>query len=112
MTALKYLDTPISWAVVGFVIGLAFGVNAISVWLLVAGLVAFLLYLRLAHRGKPFLLTDDGLQSHDAETEFSEAELDSGLPVYLPEDEGRHFSAGPIFVFAWIIGFVVHGLVF
>ena len=44
---LKYLDTPISWAVVGFVIGLALGVNTISVWLIAIGLGLFLLYLKL-----------------------------------------------------------------
>ena len=75
MTALKYLDTPISWAVVGFAIGLAFGVNAISVWLLVAGLVGFLLYLRLAHQGDPHLLTDDGLKPLDPDEE-----TDDGVP--------------------------------
>jgi hypothetical protein len=45
MQVLKYLDTPISWAVVGFAIGLGLGVNTISVWLVVAGLGAFLIYL-------------------------------------------------------------------
>ncbi len=43
-TILGYLDTPISWAVVGFIIGLALGVNFASVVLVAIGLGAFILY--------------------------------------------------------------------
>jgi hypothetical protein len=28
-----------------------------------------------------------------------------------PETEGRLFAAGPTFIVAWVVGFVVHGLV-
>ncbi len=43
----RYLDTPIIWGVVGFVVGLVLGVNLLSVILLAIGLGAFILYLRL-----------------------------------------------------------------
>ncbi|MXY45513.1 MAG: hypothetical protein F4Y44_00705 [Chloroflexi bacterium] len=43
-TILGYLDTPISWAVVGFIIGLSLGVNFASVALVAIGLGAFILY--------------------------------------------------------------------
>ena len=43
----RIADTPFSWAAAGFVIGLALGVTAVSVWLLAIGLGGFLLYLRL-----------------------------------------------------------------
>ena len=75
----KYVDTPVSWAVVGFAIGIAFGVTSISVWLLAIGLGFFLLYLRLQGPAKK-------------------------------ETEGRLFSSAPIFMVAWILGFVVHGI--
>ena len=39
--ARRYIDTPFSWALVGFVIGLALGVNTASVWLIALGLGAF-----------------------------------------------------------------------
>ena len=78
---LKYLDTPISWAVVGFVIGLVLGVNTISVWLIAIGLGFFLLYLKLHGDAKN-------------------------------ETEGWLFASGPIFIVAWIVGFVVRGQVF
>ena len=42
----RYLDNPIIWALVGFVIGLVLGVNLVSVVLLAVGLGAFLIYLR------------------------------------------------------------------
>ncbi len=41
-----------------------------------------------------------------------------GLLAYLglhgpahPETEGRLFAGGPAFILAWLVGFVVHGLV-
>lgn len=40
-----YLDTPVSWAVVGFVIGLVLGVNQLSVWLVAICFGLFLVYL-------------------------------------------------------------------
>ena len=42
---LRIVDSPLSWAIAGFGIGVGLGVNAVSVWLLTAGLVAFLAYL-------------------------------------------------------------------
>ena len=39
-------NSPFTWAVGGFVIGLALGVTAISVWLLTAGFVAYLYNMR------------------------------------------------------------------
>ena len=44
---LQFADSPLSWAIAGFAIGLALGVNAPSVWLVAAGLGGFVLYLRL-----------------------------------------------------------------
>ena len=41
------LDSWITWGVVGFVIGLALGVNAISVWLVAIGMILFVAYLAL-----------------------------------------------------------------
>ena len=43
----RYLDTPIIWGLSGFLVGLVFGVNLVSVILLAIGLGAFILYLRL-----------------------------------------------------------------
>ena len=42
---LKRLDTWITWAVVGIAIGVAFGANLTAVWLVTAGLIAFVAYL-------------------------------------------------------------------
>ena len=47
MSRLRIIDSPVSWAVAGFGIGLGLGVNGTSVWLLTAGLAAFIVYLRL-----------------------------------------------------------------
>ena len=47
MDIVRYVDTPFSWAIVGFIIGLVLGVNSTSVILLAIGLGLFLLYLRL-----------------------------------------------------------------
>ena len=44
---LKRLDTWITWAVVGIAIGIAFGANLTAVWLVTAGLIAFVAYLHL-----------------------------------------------------------------
>lgn len=40
-------DTPIPWAIAGFAIGAALGVNFLSVTLVAAGIGAFVLYLHL-----------------------------------------------------------------
>ena len=47
MAILGYIDSPISWAIVGFVIGVALGVNFASVILVAVGLGAFVLYMFL-----------------------------------------------------------------
>ena len=45
--ALRRLDSWITWGVVGFAIGMALGVNDISVWLVAIGMGAFVAYLVL-----------------------------------------------------------------
>lgn len=47
MSLLHLIDSPISWAVAGFAIGLSLGVTNISAWLVAIGLGAFIVYLRL-----------------------------------------------------------------
>lgn len=44
---LKKLDSWVTWGVVGFIIGLALGVNDLSVWLVAIGLGLFIAYLVL-----------------------------------------------------------------
>ena len=44
---LKKLDSWITWGVIGFIIGLALGVNDLSVWLLAIGLGLFIVYVSL-----------------------------------------------------------------
>ena len=44
---LRKLDSWVTWGVVGFVIGLALGVNDLSVWLVAIGLGLFIAYLVL-----------------------------------------------------------------
>ena len=46
-SVLRKLDSWVTWGVVGFVIGLALGVNGLSVWLLAIGLGLFVAYLAL-----------------------------------------------------------------
>ena len=38
------IEHPATWAAAGFVVGLAFGVNLASVWLVAFGLAAFVFY--------------------------------------------------------------------
>lgn len=47
MTLLRIVDNPYAWGVLGFVIGAALGVTAVSVWLVVIGLAGFVVYLRV-----------------------------------------------------------------
>ena len=47
MAILQYIDNPIPWAVVGFIVGAVLGVNFISVVLVAVGLGAFVLYMFL-----------------------------------------------------------------
>ena len=79
MTVLGYIDSPIPWAIAGFIIGLALGVNFISVSLVAVGLGAFILYVFLHGPARR-------------------------------ETEGKLFAACPVFIVAWMVGFVVHGL--
>lgn len=81
MTILQYIDNPIPWAIVGFIIGAALGVNFLSVILVAVGLGAFILYLFLHGPARR-------------------------------ETEGKLFAACPVFIVAWMVGFVVHNLVF
>lgn len=53
MPLTRYIDTPFSWAVVGFAIGAALGVNFISVVLVALGLGAFVLYMYMHGPAKP-----------------------------------------------------------
>lgn len=77
----RVLDSPFAWAAVGFIIGLALGVTALSAWLLAAGFGAYLINLRL-----------HGPAQHAT--------------------EGALFAAGPAYMMAWVLGFIVRGLVF
>ncbi len=45
MDYVRYVDTPFSWALVGFIIGIALGVNNASVILLAVGMGIFIVYL-------------------------------------------------------------------
>ncbi len=47
MPIIRKIDSPFTWALAGFVVGLALGVTTLSAWLLAIGFGAYLLYLRL-----------------------------------------------------------------
>ena len=47
MSLRTLIDSPLSWAVVGFVIGATLGVTLVSTSLVVIGLGAFLMYLKM-----------------------------------------------------------------
>ena len=79
MPILQYIDNPIPWAIIGFIIGAALGVNFASVVLVALGLGAFVLYMFLHGPAKR-------------------------------ETEGKLFAACPVFIVAWMVGFVVHNL--
>ena len=81
MSRLRWLDTPATWALGGLAVGLGLGVNDASVWLVAAGLGAFLIYLWL----------------------HGPAEA---------ETETRLFAGGPALLVGWLIGFIIHGLIF
>ena len=55
----RVLDSPFAWAAVGFVIGLALGVTALSAWLLAGGFAAYLINLKL--HGAAEHATESGL---------------------------------------------------
>ena len=44
---MTWIDSPVSWAIAGFAIGIALGVNTLSAWLVTAGLAGFIAYLVL-----------------------------------------------------------------
>ena len=50
---LRIIDSPLPWAIAGVAVGFALGVTTISSWLLVAGLIAYLVYLALHREAKP-----------------------------------------------------------
>lgn len=52
-TIIKYIDTPFTWAIIGFIIGLVLGVNFTSVVLVAIGLGAFVVYIHLHGSAKP-----------------------------------------------------------
>ncbi len=79
MAIIPYIDSPISWAIVGFIIGAALGVNFASVALVAVGLVGFVLYMFLHGPARR-------------------------------STEGKLFAACPVFIVAWMVGFVVHNL--
>ena len=47
MSLIRIIDSPFSWAIVGFVIGIALGVTNVSAVLLGLGFGAFILHLRI-----------------------------------------------------------------
>ena len=44
---LRIIDSPLPWVIAGVAVGFALGVTTISVWILVAGLIGYLVYLSL-----------------------------------------------------------------
>ena len=46
---LRIIDSPLPWAIAGVAIGFALGVTTLSSWLVVAGLIVYLVYLWLHH---------------------------------------------------------------
>ena len=46
MHLIRFLDTPYVWGIAGVVLGAALGVTTLSVWLVVIGLCAYLVYVR------------------------------------------------------------------
>mgnify|MGYP004364793567 CR=1 FL=1 len=81
MSPIRIIDSPISWALAGLAIGMALGVNSVSVWLVAIGLGLYVVYLK----------------AHGPANQ---------------KTEGNLVSAGPAFMMAWLVGFVIHGLAF
>lgn len=67
MAILPYIDSPIPWAIIGFIIGAALGVNFASVALVAVGLFAFVLYMFL----------------HGPARRSSEGKLFAACPVFI-----------------------------
>lgn len=80
MSLLRIVDSPLPWAIAGVAIGYILGVTVLSVWLVVAGFAAYVVYLRL----------------------HGEAEEST---------EGNLVAAGPVFMMAWVIGFILKDVI-
>ena len=50
---MRLLDSPLSWGLVGFVIGLGLGASTGSVWPLAIGLLVYIYYLRFHGPARP-----------------------------------------------------------
>ena len=46
MDTSRIVDSPFSWAAAGFIVGVALGVTALSVWILAAAFGVYLLFLK------------------------------------------------------------------
>jgi hypothetical protein len=112
----KRLDSWITWGVVGGAIGFALGANAASVILVAVGLGAFLLYL---HLHGPAIESVDanqlavaGAADVQEEQQTDDDQETPARPLLPPKSEGDLFAAGGVFMVAWLLGFVVRGLIF
>lgn len=127
MARVRWLDSPFAWAVAGFAIGLGLGVTQVSAWLVAAGLGLFVLYLRLHGLPMPRKSEEEaeGAEAVSAApgqreaSETTEEGLLSRLVGPVSTQAGRReisegwlFAGGPAFILGWIVGFVVHGLIF
>ena len=56
---LTAIDSPVTWSVIGFVVGLGLGANLASMWIMIAALICYLLLLRSHSVANP--LTETGL---------------------------------------------------
>ena len=56
---LTVIDSPITWSVLGFVIGLALGANLASMWIMLVALICYLVLLKYHGAANP--LTETGL---------------------------------------------------
>ena len=56
---LTAIDSPVTWSVIGFVVGLGLGANLASMWIMLAALICYLLLLRSHSVANP--LTETGL---------------------------------------------------
>jgi|TARA_Y100000310_G_scaffold296501_1_gene328802 hypothetical protein len=104
--------------VVGGAIGFALGANAASVILVAIGMGAFIVYL---HLHGPAIESVDGGQlavagaadvQEDQQTDDDEDQEAPARPILAPKSEGDLFAAGGVFMVAWLLGFVVRGLIF
>lgn len=54
---LNFIDNPLSWAIAGFVIGLALGANLASMWIMFLALILYLVLLRYHRVANPLTET-------------------------------------------------------